>query len=372
MKKSVLSLFISLYPVFLFATEIPDYQKSPELIQQIKNKGSNNFKDLASKTEIILSENNVRANIISLDDFADVNNQKHYFDGDLIPVINLNESDNDGVSHNYFSKLDIGKNKAAFFNNRNMENPANLVIAEVNDIKKTMLAGHLGMLGKEASLIVANPMGIDCVSCSFNRINNVTLLAGKIERKAGDRIEFKKQFDKAVTMSGTVDLTKISNVDIYADKIYIYRNTIIKADKINFNISDGVEQYTSNKYRRDRMKAPVILPLSKNAGIYINPWSEINANNLNIKIVNAKFINSGDLYGYNNLKIEISDTNNSDIEQNNKVNRVRQNNGVISSGADLFITPNKIKNGGYGLTTGINKEGRVYHYDLTGKIDRNK
>ncbi len=366
MRKSIFLLLSSIcYSGYLLAEDMPIEQVSPEVGYDILRKGKDTYHHV--NTNIQLSENNDQANIILYNDYLTANNEKQHINGNMIPVINLNDSDHDEVSHNYFSKLDIGRRQAALFNNRNISTPANVIIAEVTSSEKSYLAGHLGVLGKEASLIVANPMGIDCVNCSFNGVNNVTLLAGKIERKAGDRIEFKKEFDKAVTMSGSVDLSKINNVDIYADKIFIYRHTIIKADKINFNIRDGAEQYTSNKYHRDRMKAPVILSLSKNAGIYINPWSEINANDLNINIVNANFINSGDLYSYKNLKINVFDTKNSDIEQNNKMNRVRQNNGVISSGADLFITPNKIKNGGNGLTTGINKEGRVYHYDLTGK-----
>ena len=358
-------LLISVYPIFLFAAENLEHQNTPEVIKQLQNKGKSDFNVIASNTEIKLSENNDRANIVSLNDYADANKQEHYLNGNVIPVVNLNESDHDGVSHNYFSKLDLDKKQAVYFNNRNMINPANIVIAEINSIEKTILAGHIGLLGKDASLVVANPKGIDCVSCSFKGMNNITLLAGEIDRKKGDRIEFKKAFDKSVTMSGYIDLSKISNVDIYADKIFIYRQTIIKADKMNFNIHNGIEYYTDRKYSKGRMRNPIVSPSSKNSGFYFNPWSEINANDLNINLVNANFINSGDLYGRKQLKINIFNYDNHGERQNSMGSRVATNSGVISSGKDMFISPNKIKNIGYGLTTAVNKEGKVYHYNLT-------
>ncbi len=358
MRKSIFFLLLSsiCYSGYLLAEDMPIEQVSPEIAHDILRKRTDTYHHV--NTNIQLSENNDQANIILYNDYLTENNEKQHINGNMIPVINLNDSDHDEVSHNYFSKLDIGKRQAALFNNRNISNPANVIIAEVTSSEKSYLEGRLGVLGKEASLIIANPMGIDCVSCSFRGANNVTLLAGKIERKVGDHIEFKKQLDKEVNMFGYMDLDNISHIDIYADKIFIHRNAIIKADKINFNIRDGIEHYTGRKYYRDRMRAPIIPTLSNNSVIDIKRDSEIYANDLKIDISNAHFINNGALYGKNNINIKIS--NYGDI-------RVGQNNGVISSDGDIYISPNKIINLGHGMTTAINKERRVYHYDLTGK-----
>lgn len=110
-----------------------------------------------------------------------------------VPVIDINKANENGLSHNVYDKLNVGKEGVIFNNSTNGANTAlagaisgnsNLTSGSakiiLNEVKsgRSNLAGMLEVAGDEAHLIIANPSGITCSSCGFINTNKVTLTTG--------------------------------------------------------------------------------------------------------------------------------------------------------------------------------------------------
>lgn len=115
------------------------------------------------------------------------------------PVININEPNINGISHNIYSKMDVDF-KGAVFNNSTAAsaaaaqsqlagklaaNPnlstagAKIILNEIQSNQASQLNGSLEVFGDKARVIIANPSGISCSSCSFiGNTQDVTLTTG--------------------------------------------------------------------------------------------------------------------------------------------------------------------------------------------------
>lgn len=106
-------------------------------------------------------------------------------------IVNIQAPDDNGLSHNKYSKFDVIANDhfdVTTLNNRLADesegNPflkeqtATVILNEVNSLQASTLHGKIRVGGQNAHVIIANPAGIDCQGCSFLNSSHVTLTTG--------------------------------------------------------------------------------------------------------------------------------------------------------------------------------------------------
>lgn len=78
------------------------------------------------------------------------------------PVLIINSPDGRGISHNVFTDYNVGKKGLVIDNAENAKTIINEVIGE----NKTRLRGNTLVAGGKASLLIVNPNGVLCQSCT--------------------------------------------------------------------------------------------------------------------------------------------------------------------------------------------------------------
>lgn len=78
------------------------------------------------------------------------------------PVLVINSPDSRHISHNIFSDYNVGTEGLVIINNEN----AKTIINEVIGDNKTHLNGNTLVAGGKASLLIVNPNGVVCQSCT--------------------------------------------------------------------------------------------------------------------------------------------------------------------------------------------------------------
>lgn len=266
--------------------------------------------------------------------------------------------------------MDVGK-KGIYFNN-NIEHSAKLIIAEIAGNEKTRLFGELAILGSKAAIIIANPQGINCMSCSFSGTDRVTLLVGKtnIEQyeKIGD-IKLIQSINKSMRFSGNINFKNIKDVEVLAYNNIINANTQIKANRITYRTGSMpffIEyDHINNKNTHNNLAyfKPWLVDDFGYSKFKVTKGSQLTANEINIYVTGGSFRNEGEidinsLFYFNVYKIrDISEVINrvtKDYQFNNKVvsqdeilKQARKNYGVVNRGnikTDNFINGNFFTN----------------------------
>lgn len=102
-----------------------------------------------------------------------------------VTVVDINDPNRTGLSHNKYSKYNVDQRGLVLnngdasktsrqsvlagqvFANQNLNKQANIILNEVVDPNRSALAGYTEVLGGKADVVVANPYGITCSGCGF-------------------------------------------------------------------------------------------------------------------------------------------------------------------------------------------------------------
>jgi filamentous hemagglutinin family protein len=310
-----------------------------------------------------------------------------------VPVVNINGANANGISHNVYDKLNVGKEGLVFNNSKESVNSqlagqiagngnlsagtAKVILNEVTSNNRSNLNGMLEVAGDKAHLIIANPSGITCDTCGFINTNKVTLTTGTPDMSNGEL--------KGYTVSGgdikvNNKLTNDSPTAILARSVAVTGEirtpsdlTIItgtnKVDTqdnvtapVNVSWWDSLwkEQYGVDVSKLGGMYAGKIKLVSTEKGVGVRNQGVISANSELQINANGQLINSN---------ASLQSSGNLDMQLAGSLDNVT---GKISSGKAINIDTNKntINNSRSGniLSSGDINIGSGYLDNTNGKI----
>ncbi len=147
-----------------------------------------------------------------------------------LPVVNINNPNDAGVSHNHFTDFNVGTKGAIINNsattavstiggtvtgNANLTRSADTIINEVTGTSRSYIHGAQEILGKSADYILANPNGISVNGGEFINTQSATFTTGKVQLNANGQLE-KLLIEKGdVAINGLkIDLSNLDYFDI--------------------------------------------------------------------------------------------------------------------------------------------------------------
>lgn len=114
-----------------------------------------------------------------------------------VTVVNINQANSAGLSHNQYNTFNVNPNGLVLNNttsaqqiawtsqlagqvtaNFNQTSAARVILNEVVSNNRSTLAGFTEVLGGKADVVLANPYGITCTGCGFINTDRVTLTTG--------------------------------------------------------------------------------------------------------------------------------------------------------------------------------------------------
>lgn len=113
-----------------------------------------------------------------------------------VTVVNINQANSAGLSHNQYQSFNVNATGLVLNNttsaqiawqsqlagqvtaNFNQANAARVILNEVVSNNRSKLAGFTEVLGGRADVVLANPYGITCSGCGFINTDRVTLTTG--------------------------------------------------------------------------------------------------------------------------------------------------------------------------------------------------
>ncbi|WP_238327280.1 filamentous hemagglutinin N-terminal domain-containing protein [Rodentibacter pneumotropicus] len=287
-----------------------------------------------------------------------------------LPQVNIQTPNEQGLSHNKYSKFDVDTKGAILNNSRtNVQtqqggwvqgNPylargeAKVILNEVNSSDPSVLKGYVEVAGKKADVIIANPSGIHCDGCGVINSDRTTLTTGKPQIQHGNLENFVVQKGK-VSVSGKgldnsrVDYTEIIaretqiNAGVWSKKemrVMTGKNTVKRTGKPEdlqiIHTNQATTQETKPQVAIDvgqlgGMYADKIHLIGTEQGVGVHNAGHIGANAETLKIDSqGRIVNSGTLNA--NKAVQLSGTKG--IENRGKIEN-RQGDITLNSKSDI-------------------------------------
>ncbi|ALH96278.1 filamentous hemagglutinin N-terminal domain-containing protein [Acinetobacter equi] len=303
-----------------------------------------------------------------------------------VPVININQANSNGISHNIYDRLNVGREGVIFNNSQNGANTvlagqiagnanlasgtASVILNEVTSRNASTLNGMMEVAGDKAQLIIANPNGITCNDCGFINSESVTLTTGTPDLVNGELKGYSVNGGKITTNGLTSDSPTailarsiVVNGEIHADQQLdlIAGNNYVDT---NNNVTGTVRSSGSrNTYSIDVAKlggmySDKINLVSTESGVGVRNQGNIVGQVGGIKIDangrllnnNAKITSTGDLVINTNGSVEnksgyIAGVNAVEINTNrHELVNSGQGTNVGIQGGEVVLTTGKLNN----------------------------
>jgi len=226
-------------------------------------------------------------------------------------LVNINAPSASGISHNKYSRFDVGSKGLILNNskdssvtsvtgiiagNRNLttSGSARVILNEVTSNRSSKLEGNLEVAGQRAHVIIANPNGITCNGCDFINTSRNTLTTGKPIMQGDQLTGFNVQ-KGTITVSGR---GMKDNFSEYTDMIARYVNITAPVEANNLTVMGGLNSQVSiendavvTKGTSAKNSAGVGIDVSNLGGMYANKITLI-ANHDGVGVRNAGIISS--------------------------------------------------------------------------------
>lgn len=276
-------------------------------------------------------------------------------------VININQADANGLSHNMYQNFDV-TNKGSIINNSttdlvresgniarnsNLDRSASLILNEVISTSPSTLNGFIEVAGQKADVIIANPNGISCSGCSFINTGRATLTTGTPTFSDGTLTGFKVA-KGTISVNGK-GLKGADYTDLLAKKINIQgmiETSQLKAIAGTYDYDIASAQVTANGNTRLFSNSIDVSELGgATAGIIQLQTTEAGAG-----VNNSGILNASGLYIASNGALTNSGTLQSGVISASASNDIT-NKGHLSSAQTALQTSSTFNNSGTIETT---------------------
>lgn len=287
-----------------------------------------------------------------------------------LPQINIQTPNAKGLSHNKYTKFDVGSQGAILNNSRTnvqtqqagwvQANPylatgeAKVILNEVNATDPSVLKGYVEVAGKQAEVIIANPAGIHCQGCGVINADRVTLTTGKPQIQHGDLERFVVEKGKVSVSGKGLDNSRVDYTDILArevqanagiwskkqTRVVTGKNTIKRSDPaenlqiVHTNsplVGESQPQFAVDVGQLGGMYAGKIHLIGTEHGVGVRNAGHIGVSAENLTIDSqGRIINSGTLNAAQNVHL----SSQQGIENQGKIEN-RQGNIRLASQADI-------------------------------------
>ena len=237
------------------------------------------------------------------------------------PTLSITAPDANGISHNYFTGFNVGRRGLNIDN----KNAAQTIINEVTGQNITRLRGNINVLANKATLIIANPNGINCNQCDVTNVGQFVKATGKIiyennkmagyNNITGDIAYFNTTVkNRSLVMNDLAKNIKIINSDLAPDALVLmngfseYRYAYKPVNRIQDNNYKPEVKDTRlitafhNRYVKEKkwqpageitidhssVLSPAKLYISAEDS-FINKEGEINAGSAHINLLHSQF-----------------------------------------------------------------------------------
>ena len=181
-----------------------------------------------------------------------------------VTLININQSNQNGVSHNIFKEFNIGKDGVILNNGKDFSNSqlggiiygnpnlqngkeASLILNEVSGVNKSKLEGFTEITGKKADYILANPNGIYVNGAGFINMGRVTLTTGvPVVNNFGALEGFDVETGTIVVGSSGLDTRNISKFDMIARTAEL-QGAVYGGEKVSMVLGRNTYDYNTEK-----------------------------------------------------------------------------------------------------------------------------
>ena len=254
------------------------------------------------------------------------------------PTQSITTPNSKGVSHNYFSEFNVGKRGL------NIDNApsARVIINEVTGNNVSHLRGQAAIIGKQASLIIANPNGINCNNCAVSNVSQLILLAGNTvpDNTTGKLTGFKNITANVIVNNVKKNAIK-SKLILTGNNIEL-NNSYINSPATAINVGLGSIDFSNSL--RSQIADVNLTSKAKNYNADTRPLLSIDDDtnirgNLTINADNAALVNNGKIITENiNLNLMESQFSNDNHLDSSTVKINSKNSNINNS--KYFSTEN--------------------------------